>query len=88
LTVTWNLKQAYEKATSSNKSVLLKRAFQKAWVMLREQTELESKYNNPVFLKAELPIPTIKTLDEAITFENHGKKTSRPTKNDTQQRGS
>lgn len=82
------LKQTYEKATSSNKSVLLKRAFQKAWVMLREQTELETKYNDPVFLKAELPVPTIKTLDEAITFENHGKKTSRPTKNDTQKRGS
>ncbi len=68
------LKQAYEKASSGNKSVLLKRAFQKAWVMLREQTELESKYNNPVFLKKELLVPTVKTLDSAISFENCGKK--------------
>jgi len=73
------LKQAYEKASSGNKSVILKRAFQKAWVMLREQTELASKYNDPVFLKTELPVPTIKTLDRAITFENRGKsKSSKP----------
>lgn len=76
------LKQAYERASSSNKSVILRRAFKKAWVMLREQTELESKYNDPVFFKTELPIPTIKTLDTIITFENHGKK-SRRTTNDS-----
>jgi len=71
------LKQAYENATSNNKSVLLKRAFQKAWVMLREQTELESRYIDPAFLKTGLPVPTTKTLDNTITFENHGKKNAK-----------
>lgn len=59
----------------SNRNLLLKRAFSKAWELLRTQTTLSETYRD-----IELPdpydeknIPTTGTLDKVFTFTHHGK---------------
>lgn len=61
--------------SAGNKNTLLKRAFTKAWQLLREKTALTTVYNN-----IQLPdfnditaIPTGTTLNKALTFSHNGK---------------
>lgn len=56
--------------TPSNKNMLLKRAFSKAWELLNTQTTLKEKYPNIILPDAENPknIPTIATLDMVFRF--------------------
>lgn len=61
--------------TSGNKSTLLKRAFSKAWQLLREKTSLTKAYKNIQLPdpKDTTTIPTASTLDMVITFPHDGK---------------
>lgn len=61
--------------TSSNQSILLKRAFSKAWQLLRTRTFLTETY-----IDIQLPdpqdttaIPTVSTLDMVLEFPHNGK---------------
>lgn len=66
-----NLKYALEnEKTSSGKSRILRRAFTKAWQLLKTQTELQDNYKNIQFPTA---IPTSSTLDMKFEFPHEGK---------------
>lgn len=69
------LNKSLDGQTSSNKSTLLKRAFSKAWLLLRTKTFLTDTYTN-----IQLPdpqdatkIPTVATLDMVFKFPHDGK---------------
>lgn len=61
--------------TSGNKSTLLKRAFSKAWQLLREKTYLAEAYKNIQLPdpKDATAIPTASALDMVFTFPHDGK---------------
>ena len=64
--------------TTANKNNLLKRAFSKAWELLRTKTDLLEKYKDiklPDPNKKE-DIPTMSTLDKIFVFTHYGKKNS------------
>ena len=66
-----DLKFAVENATtSSNKNLILKRAFSKAWDLLREYPFLQEKYKN---IKLPTAIPTAASLDMVFEFPHDGK---------------
>lgn len=65
-----DLKNALDAATSRNKSLILKRAFSKAWEILPTQTRLTEVYKNIKFPSA---IPTASTLDMVFEFHHDGK---------------
>ena len=66
-----DLKNALEnEKTSSGKSRILRRAFTKAWQLLKTQTELQDHYKNIQFPTA---IPTSSSLDMKIEFPHEGK---------------
>lgn len=69
-----DLKNALDAASSGNKSLILKRAFSKAWVILPKQTKLTEVYKNIKFPSA---IPTASTLDMVFEFPHDGKITGR-----------
>ena len=71
-----DLKDALETATKpSNKNLILKRAFSKAWELLKTQTGLEKAYRNIVLPDPKDPknIPTGRTLDMVFEFPHDGK---------------
>lgn len=62
--------------STADKNKLIKRAFSKAWEMLRTKTDLQEKYKDiklPDPNKKE-DIPTMSTLDRTFTFTHFGKK--------------
>ncbi len=65
-----DLKNALETARSGNKSLILKRAFSRAWELLPEQTKLTESYRN---IKFPTTIPTASTLDMVFEFPHKGK---------------
>lgn len=69
------LHKSLDGQSSSNKNILLKRAFEKAWELLREKTFLSSVYSD-----IQLPdpkdkafIPTHATLNMPFSFPHNGK---------------
>lgn len=67
-----DLKYALEATErSSNKTLLLRRAFEKAWELLHTQTRLEEVYKN---IQLPTKIPTAGTLDMVFEFPHEGKK--------------
>ena len=65
-----DLKNALDAAASSNKSLILKRAFSKAWQLLPKQTRLAEVYRN---IKFPTAVPTASTLDMVFEFPHDGK---------------
>lgn len=65
-----DLKNALEAASSGNKSLILKRAFTRAWVLLDKQTRLTETYKN---IKFPTAVPTASTLDMVFEFPHDGK---------------
>lgn len=66
-----DLKNALEnEKTSSGKSRILRRAFTKAWQLLKTQTELQDRYKN---IQLPTAIPSIRSLDNLIEFPHEGK---------------
>ena len=66
-----DLKNALDAATTANKTLILKRAFSKAWELLHTHTDLEAVYKNIRFPSA---IPTSSTLDMVFEFPHDGKR--------------
>lgn len=65
------LQRAFNKTkTTSNKNLLLSRAFKKAWELLESQTKLRDKYPNITLPDPNNPqnIPTTSTLNMVFTF--------------------
>ncbi len=69
------LKHSLHGQTSGNKTNILKRAFTKAWKLLREKTDLISAYEDIHLPDPEdiSVIPTPTTLDMNFKFPNNGK---------------
>ena len=70
------LKQALEKAEDNRRrNMYLKRAFSKAWELLKTHTDILEKYKNIKLPDASDPksIPTINTLDMVFEFPHKGK---------------
>lgn len=70
------LKQALEKAEDNRRrNMYLKRAFSKAWELLKTHTDILEKYKNIKLPDASDPkcIPTINTLDMVFEFPHTGK---------------
>lgn len=66
-----DLKNAIETAAScSDQNKILRRAFKKAWELLRTQTDLKDHYKNIQF---PTKIPTMTKLDDTIKFPHEGK---------------
>lgn len=74
------LSRSLEGQSGSNKNTLLKRAFKKAWELLRTKTSLSSAYKNICLPDPEdiSAIPTSSTLNMVFQFPHEGKtKTSK-----------
>lgn len=71
------LHKSLEKSTTGNKDVLLKRAFQKAWKLLRDKTYLTEVYENIQLPNPEdkLSIPTVSKIAMVFKFPHDGKDT-------------
>ena len=69
------LKHILQEQTAGNKTNILKRAFTKAWKLLREKTDLISAYEDIHLPDPEdiSVIPTSATLDMNFKFPNNGK---------------
>lgn len=75
------LHKSLDGQSSSNKNILLKRAFEKAWELLRKKTFLGSVYNDIQLPDPEdrVFIPTCASLNKAIPFPHNGKRKDRNT---------
>lgn len=64
-----------EGQTTGNKNTLLKRAFVKAWQLLRKKTFLAGTYKNIHLPDPEDPavIPKVSTLNMVFSFPHEGK---------------
>lgn len=69
------LQKSLEIQTTGNKNNLLKRAFTKAWQLLREKTSLDQIYKNIQLPDPEdtCAIPTASSLDMVFNFPHEGK---------------
>lgn len=70
-----NLKNAIKSASAPDKNKYLKRAFKRAWELLRTQTYIEDVYKN---IRIPERIPTASTLDMVFEFPHEGKTTKKP----------
>ena len=80
------LQNAINKLSSqSDKNKLLKRAFTKAWELLRTQTNLQDKYPTIILPDPKNPrdIPTMTTLDKLVFDFPHKESFATPAKSDT-----
>lgn len=71
---TWLLNHSLIGQNTSNKNLLLKRAFSKAWELLDTKTALKNVYTDIQFPKTE-NIPTSSKLDKVFEFPHKGKNT-------------
>lgn len=69
------LSRSLEGKSNGNKNTLLRRAFKKAWELLRTRTSLDSAYKNICLPNPEdiSAIPTSSTLDKVFEFPHEGK---------------
>ena len=67
------LSYALGQETLAHRNQILKRAFSRAWILLRTQTRLEQVYKNIKLPDPKTDIPTNSTLDMVFTFPHEGK---------------